>query len=88
MVSLLKSGKYFLFYFREFKALIIPIVICFVMTADVIPDLSVMFNLKYEGIPYQANLEMLGVFGFMVVSTYLLERLCRFGQYKEFVGWF
>ena len=47
-----------------------------------------MFDLKYEGISYGANIEMLVVFGFMVVSNYLLERLCRFAQYKEFVGWF
>jgi len=33
-------------------------------------------------------MEMLTVFGFMVISTYMLERLCRFAQYREFVGWF
>lgn len=58
------------------------------MTANIFPDLTDMFELKYDGIPYQANIEMLTVFGFMVLSTYLLERLCRFAQYKEFVGWF
>lgn len=58
------------------------------MTANVFPDLTEMFDLKYEGIDYNANLEMLALFGFMAISTYLLERLCRFGQYKEFVGWF
>lgn len=42
------------------------------MTANIIPDLAELFDLKYEGIPYDANIEMLVVFGFMVISTYLL----------------
>lgn len=58
------------------------------MTTNLFEDLTEMFNLKYEGVPFEANLEMLTVFGFMVLSTYLLERLCRFAQYREFVGWF
>lgn len=74
--------------FRELKFLIIPLVVCFVMTANLSEDLSSMFDLKFENVPYEANLEMLTVFGLMVGSTYMLERLCRFGQYKEFVGWF
>lgn len=68
--------------------MIIPLLVCFVMTANVFPDLAEMFDLKYENVPYEANIEMLVVFGLMVSSTYLLERLCRFGQYKAFVGWF
>ena len=52
------------------------------MTANIFPDLTTLFDLKYEGVPYNANLEMLTVFGFMVFSTYMLERLCRFGQYR------
>ena len=52
------------------------------MTANLSEDLSSLFDLKYENISYDANVEMLVVFGFMVVSTYLLERVCRFGQYK------
>ena len=66
----------------------IPLVVCFLMTADFSSDLSSMLDLKYENVPYEANVEMMVVFGLMVSSTYLLERLCRFGQYKEFVGWF
>ncbi len=58
------------------------------LTANLFPDLAETFDLKYDGIPYEANIEMLIVFGFMLVSTYLLERLCRFGQYRQFVGWF
>ena len=58
------------------------------MTANVFPDICEYFELKYEGISYDVNIEMMIVFGFMVLSTYLLERVCRFAQYKEFVGWF
>jgi hypothetical protein len=47
-----------------------------------------MLDLKYDGVPYEANVEMMVLFGFMVVLTYLLERLCRLGQFKKFVGWF
>lgn len=52
------------------------------MTANVFPDLTEMFDLKYEGVDYHANIEMLVVFGFMAISTYMIERLCRFAQYK------
>jgi hypothetical protein len=52
------------------------------MTVNIFPDLTYLFDLKYEGVPYHANLEMLTVFGFMVFSTYMLERLCRFAQYR------
>jgi len=69
-------------YFRSFKFLIIPLVVCFIMTVNIFPDLTYLFDLKYEGVPYHANLEMLTVFGFMVFSTYMLERLCRFAQYR------
>lgn len=31
---------------------------------------------------------MLVVFGVLVGGTYILDRLCRFAQYKEMVGWF
>ena len=58
------------------------------MTANLFPDFGEYFDLKYTGISYDANIEMMVVFGFMVTSTYLLERVCRFAQYKEFVGWF
>lgn len=88
MSSLLKNSKYLLCYFREFKLLVIPLLVCFIMTGNISEDLSSYFDLKYTGIPYEANLEMLVIFGFMVISTFLLEKVCRFGQYKEFVGWF
>lgn len=52
------------------------------MTANVFPDLTEMFDLKYEGVDYHANIEMLAVFSFMAISTYMIERLCRFAQYK------
>jgi hypothetical protein len=68
--------------------LIIPLIICFILTANVFPELSEFADLKFEGIPLAAHGEMLAVFGALVFSTYLLDRLCRFAQYKEFVGWF
>ena len=61
---------------------------CFVLTADLLPDVSVYFDLKYDGVPYEANLEMLTAFGFLTLSTYFLDRLCRFAQYRRVVGWF
>ena len=42
------------------------------MTINLLPDVSELFNLKFERIPTEANMEMLVLFGFMVISTYLL----------------
>lgn len=66
----------------------IPLIVCFILTANVFPDLSEYMDLKFEGVPYEANVKMLLAFGFLTVSTYVLDRLCRFGQYKRIVGWF
>jgi hypothetical protein len=30
---------------------------------------------------------MLKVFGLMVFSSYTLERICKYGQFKAFFGW-
>jgi len=38
--------------------------------------------LKFDGIPFAAHVEMLVVFSVLVSSTYLLDRFCRFAQYK------
>lgn len=66
----------------------IPLVICFVLTANMLPDLSEYIDLKFEGIPFEANLKMLYAFAFLTTSTYFLDRFCRFAQYKRVVGWF
>ncbi len=84
----LKTQGNFKFIFRYFKFLIIPLLICFVLTANIFPELSEFADLKYDGIPFQAHVEMLVVFGLLVTSTYILDRLCRFAQYKQFIGWF
>lgn len=60
---------------------------CFVLTADLLPWLGEYLNLKFAGVPYQANIEMLKVFGLMVFCSYTLERICKFGQFKAFFGW-
>ena len=62
--------------------------ICFVLTANLFPDISDYLDLKFEGVPYEANIKMLGAFGFLTLSTYFLDRFCRFAQYKRVVGWF
>jgi hypothetical protein len=67
---------------------VIPLVVCFVLTANLFPDLSEMIDLKFDNVPYTANLKLLGAFGFLTFSTYFLDRLCRFAQYKKVVGWF
>ena len=66
----------------------IPLVICFVLTANLLPDLSEYIDLKFEGVPFEANLKMLYAFAFLTISTYFLDRLCRFAQYRRVVGWF
>ena len=66
----------------------IPLVICFVLTANLLPDVSEYIDLKFEGIPFEANLKMLYAFAFLTLSTYFLDRLCRFAQYRRVVGWF
>lgn len=63
-------------------------IICFVLTANLFPDLSEMIDLKFDNVPYEANLKMLAAFGFLTFSTYFLDRFCRFAQYKKIVGWF
>lgn len=68
--------------------MVIPLVICFVLTANIFPDMSEYLDLKYDGIPYEANMKMLAAFGILTFSTYFLDRLCRFAQYKRVVGWF
>jgi hypothetical protein len=68
--------------------LFIPLIVCFVLAANLFPDMSDYIDLKFEGVPYQANVEMLCAFGFLVFSTYFLDRLCRFAQYRKIVGWF
>ena len=50
--------------------------------------MSAYIDLKYDGIPFEANLKMLYAFGFMTFSTYFLDRMCRFAQYKRVIGWF
>ena len=65
----------------------IPLVVCFILTANIFPDLSEFVDLKYDGIPFNAHVEMMVVFTSMVSSTYLLDRFCRFAQYGEVVGW-
>ena len=62
--------------------------ICFVLTANLLPDVSEFIDLKFEGIPFEANLKMLYAFAFLTLSTYFLDRLCRFAQYRRVVGWF
>lgn len=57
------------------------------MAADLIPALSGYLNLKFDKVPYEANIEMLKVFGLMVFSSYSLERICKFGQFRAFFGW-
>jgi hypothetical protein len=47
-----------------------------------------MIDLKFDNVPYIANLKMLGAFGFLTFSTYFLDRFCRFAQYKKVIGWF
>lgn len=66
----------------------IPLVICFVLTANIFPEMSEYIDLKFKDIPYEANIKMLQAFGFLTFSTYFLDRLCRFAQYKKVVGWF
>lgn len=68
--------------------MVIPLVACFVLTANLFPDLSDMIDLKFDNVPYSANIEMLGAFGFLTFATYFLDRFCRFAQYKKVVGWF
>lgn len=58
------------------------------MAANIFPDISEFIDLKFDGVPYEANIQMLSAFGFLVFSTYFLDRLCRFAQYKKVVGWF
>lgn len=67
--------------------MIIPMIFCFVMAADMFPSLSNYLNLKFDKVPYEANIEMLKTFGLMVFSSYTLERICKFGQFKAFFGW-
>lgn len=62
-------------------------IFCFVMAADMIPSLSSYLNLKFDKVPYEANIEMLKTFGLMVFSSYTLERICKYGQFKSFFGW-
>jgi hypothetical protein len=62
-------------------------IFCFVMAADMFPSLSNYLNLKFDKVPYEANIEMLKTFGLMVFSSYTLERICKFGQFKAFFGW-
>jgi hypothetical protein len=50
--------------------------------------MSEFIDLKYDGIPFEANIKMLYAFGFMTFSTYFLDRMCRFAQYKKVIGWF
>lgn len=66
----------------------IPLLICFILTANFFPELSDYIDLKYEGVPFEANIKMLYAFAFMTVSTYMLDRLCRFAQYRRVIGWF
>ena len=66
----------------------IPLLVCFVLTANLFPDLSEMIDLKFDNVPYEANLKMLAAFAFLTFSTYFLDRLCRFAQYKKVIGWF
>lgn len=62
-------------------------VFCFIMAANIIPSISDYLNLKFDKVPYEANIEMLKTFGLMVGSSYALERICKFGQFKAFFGW-
>jgi hypothetical protein len=57
------------------------------MAADLIPALSSYLNLKFDKVPYEANIEMLKTFGIMVFASYALERICKYGQFKAFFGW-
>ena len=60
---------------------------CFVLASNYSETLSDLVDLKFKNVPYEANVEMIKIFGLMVGGSYFLDKICRFGQFRRFTGW-
>lgn len=72
---------------KFFKILIACLVGSFVFAMNAFPDLSEYFELKFAGVPEEANTELVTVFTIITVTNYLIETSLRYLKFGKLFNW-
>lgn len=76
-----KTNKGFL------KTLLYILGLSFVLTLNIAEDLGEYLELKFQGIDYEANMELFRLFCIVVGGNYILEIGCRYFKFKKLHHW-
>ena len=69
------------------KMLLFFLVATFVFTLNIAGDFAESLDLKFNGIRYEANMELFYLFSKIVLANYVLEIGCRFFKFKTLYNW-
>lgn len=72
---------------KFFKILIACLIGSFLFALNAFPELSVYFELKFEGIPYEANIELVTLFTIITVVNYGIEMGLRYRKFGQLFHW-
>jgi len=59
----------------------------FVFTLNLPEEFSESIDLKFNGISYDANMELFYLFAKIVIANYILEISCRYAKFKKLYNW-
>lgn len=72
---------------KFFKILITCLIGSFVFALNLFPDLSEYFELTFNGVPEEANTELVTVFTIIAVTNYVMEISLRYLKFGKLFSW-
>ncbi|KAL4433179.1 hypothetical protein ABPG74_010874 [Tetrahymena malaccensis] len=72
---------------KFFKILIACLAGSFIFSMNLFPELSEYFELKFEGVPEEANNELVTVFSIIAVTNYVMEISLRYLKFGKLFNW-
>jgi len=72
---------------KFFKILMACLIGSFLFAVNAFPELSVYFELQFEGVPEQANIELAILFGIVAAFNYAIEMGLRYRKFGKLFNW-
>ena len=72
---------------KYLKMMLICIAITFILTLNISPEITALMNCTFEGVPFEANCELIKLFLILTICSWLLDIGLKSIKYKIFWGW-
>ncbi len=72
---------------KYMKMLLFFLVASFVLALNLEESISEYIQLKFDGVSYDANIELAKLFFIVAVSNYVVEILLRYLKFGKLFGW-